>query len=125
MALFPTGFYVLFALGLLIAAVQLFRFQKQLLQQQIQVKKLSSELNQTAKTAFGFGTRLLTIEQQVKDIKSKHQDMVSFTTDDQYQKRTFKQASQMAQMGASIDQLKQSCELSQGEAELLTHMNLL
>lgn len=115
---------ILFSLGLFLAGVQLSRLQKQLINQKNALKKLSSTLNATTNGTFGLGHRLLIIEKQIKDLKSRHQDMMSFGNDDQYQKRTYKQATQLAQMGASIEELKQSCELSQGEAELLSHMNL-
>jgi len=86
-------------------------------------KKLATELNATMSGAIGLGQRLLSIEKQIKELKSRHQDILSFGNDDKHQKRTYKQASQLAQMGASIDELKHSCELSQGEAELLSHMS--
>ena len=115
---------ILFSLGLFLSGIQLSRLNKQLISQKNALKKLSSELNATTSGTFGLGNRLLVIEKQIKDLKSRHQDMVSFGNDDHYQKRTYKQATQLAQMGASIDELKQSCELSHGEAELLAHMNL-
>jgi len=114
----------LISIGLLLAGIQLFRLQKQLTTQQKIVKKLSSELNAISNGNFGLGSSLLLVEKQIKDLKSRQQDLTSFGNEDQYQKRTYKQASHLAQMGASIDELKQSCELSHGEAELLAHMNL-
>lgn len=115
---------ILFSVALFLAALQLYRFQKQLADQQKQIGKLLSELNATSNGSFGIGNRLLQVERLIKDLKSRHQDLVSFGNDDQYQKRTYKQANQLALMGATIDELKQSCELSHGEAELLAHMNL-
>ena len=112
------------SLGLLIAGIQLMRFQKQLTEQRSLIKKTHSELNANSSGSIGLGHRLLTLEKQMKELKSRHQDLVSFGSDDKYQKRTYKQASQLALMGATIDELKNSCELSHGEAELLSHMNL-
>ena len=112
------------ALGLMIAGIQLMRFQKQLSGHRHLIKKIYSELNANSSGSIGLGHRLLILEKQMKELKSRHQDMVSFGSDDQYQKRTYKQASQLALMGATIDELKDSCELSHGEAELLSHMNL-
>jgi len=112
------------SLGLFIAGLQLLRFQKQLAGQRKIIKKIYSELNANSSGSIGLGHRLLQLEKQMKELKSRHQDMVSFGSDDQYQKRTYKQASQLALMGATIDELKSSCELSHGEAELLSHMNL-
>ncbi|PCJ49970.1 MAG: hypothetical protein COA74_04050 [Gammaproteobacteria bacterium] len=112
------------SVGLLIAGIQLYRLQNQLSAQRKSFKKIHSELNASSSSSIGLGNRLLSLEKQMKELKSRHQDMVSFGSDDQYQKRTYKQASQLALMGATIDELKQSCELSHGEAELLSHMNL-
>ena len=115
---------ILFSVGLFMAGIQLYRVQKQLTAQQAILKKLSSELYATSNTAIGFGKRLLSSEKQLHTLKTQHQDLVSFGSDDHYQKRTYKQATHLAQMGASVDELQKSCELSQGEAELLAHMNL-
>ena len=115
---------ILISLALLVTGVQLYRLQKQVLLQQESLKKLSSEYKATSSANFGFGNRLVDIERQLINLKTQHQDIVAFGNDDKYQKRTFKQASHLAQMGASIDELRQSCELSHGEAELLAHMNL-
>jgi len=112
------------SLGLMIAGIQLMRVQKQLTKQRNLIKKIYSELNANSSGSIGLGQRLLILEKQMKELKSRHQDMVSFGSDDKYQKRTYKQASQLALMGATIDELKNSCELSHGEAELLSHMNL-
>ena len=112
------------SLGLMIAGIQLMRIQKQLTEQRNLIKKSYSELNANSSGSIGLGHRLLILEKQMKELKSRHQDMVSFGSDDKYQKRTYKQASQLALMGATIDELKNSCELSHGEAELLSHMNL-
>ncbi len=111
------------SVAILLSARQHQQTQKQITNQQKQIKKLSVELNATSNGAIGLGQRILNIDKQIKDIKSRHQDMLSFGNDDQFQKRTYKQANQLALMGASIEDLRQSCELSQGEAELLSHMS--
>ncbi|MFT5451253.1 MAG: putative nucleic acid-binding Zn-ribbon protein [Enterobacterales bacterium] len=124
MTIITMALLITLSLGLMIAGIQLRRFQKQLTEQRNLIKKIYSELNANSSGSIGLGHRLLTLEKQMKELKSRHQDMVSFGSDDQYQKRTYKQASQLALMGATIDELKNSCELSHGEAELLSHMNL-
>ncbi|MCP3674667.1 MAG: DUF2802 domain-containing protein [Gammaproteobacteria bacterium] len=115
---------ILISLALLITGAQLYQLQKQFLLQQESLEKLSSEYKATSSTNFGFGNRLVDIERKLINLKTQHQDIVEFGSEDKYQKRTFKQASHLAQMGASVDELRQSCELSHGEAELLAHMNL-
>ena len=114
---------ILISVALLTTGIQLYRLQKQFSSQQKMLKKLSSEHKSSTSVNYGFGNRLIVIEKQLINLKTQHQDMVSFGSEDQYQKRTFKQASHLAQMGASIDELRESCELSHGEAELLAHMN--
>jgi predicted nucleic acid-binding Zn-ribbon protein len=124
MTIITMALLISISLGLMIAGIKLRRFQKQLTEQRNLIKKTYSELNANSSGSIGLGHRLLILEKQMKELKSRHQDMVSFGSDDQYQKRTYKQASQLALMGATIDELKNSCELSHGEAELLSHMNL-
>ena len=115
---------LLFSVALIVAEIQLFRFQKQLTVQQRLLRKLSSELNATSNGCIGLGHRISLITKQLNTVKSQHQDLLAFGSSDQQQKRTYKQATHLAQMGASIEELRESCELSQGEAELLSHMNL-
>jgi len=115
---------LLFSVALIVAGIQLFRFQKQLTVQQRLLRKLSSELNATSNGCIGLGHRISLITKQLNTVKSQHQDLLAFGSSDQQQKRTYKQATHLAQMGASIEELRESCELSQGEAELLSHMNL-
>ena len=113
----------LLSVGLFFAGIHLSRLQKQINIQQLLIKKLTADINATSSSGYGIGNRLLSTEAKVKELKSKLQDIISFGSEDQYQKRTYKQANQLAQMGASIDELKHSCELSHGEAELLAHLN--
>ena len=112
------------SIGLVWAGILLSRLQSRLLNQQLLLNKLTADLNASANVSIGMGNSLRIAEKQLHELKSRHQDLVSFGNDDKYQKRTYKQANQLAQMGASVDELKESCELSQGEAELLAHMSL-
>lgn len=123
MSLLTITVFVVLSIGLFWAGVQLYRLHSMLCEQQHLLKNLTSELNAIANGSIGLGNSLLRTEKQLKDLKSRHQDLVSFGNDDHYQKRTYKQANQLALMGATIDELKQSCELSHGEAELLAHMS--
>ena len=109
--------------GLFVAGILLNKLQKQINNQLLLIKRLTTDINATSNSGYGIGKRLLSVEKQLKDLKSKQQDLISFGSEDKYQKRTYKQANQLAQMGASIAELKQSCELSHGEAELLAHLN--
>lgn len=124
MAILTMTLLIVLSIGLFWAGIQLSRLQSQLFNQQKRIKRLFSELNGTTNASIGIGNRLHKTERQLKSLKNEHQDMISFGKEDRYQKRTYKQATQMVQMGASVDELKKSCELSQGEAELLSHMNL-
>ena len=124
MTIYTMALLILFSTCLLIAGIQLYRFQKQLLLQQLMVKKLTSEINAISSGNYGLGTRLLKIQKQLKSLKTQHQDLLVSDSDGEYQKKTYKHATHLAQMGATVDELRKSCELSHGEAELLAHMNL-
>ena len=124
MTIFIMTLLVLFSAGLCLAGIQLFRFQRQLASQQNILRKLASELNATTSGNYGLGNRMLSMQKQLASLKTQYQDVISANSIGQYQKQSYKQASHLAKMGASIDELRQSCELSQGEAELLTHMKL-
>jgi len=114
---------ILFSSGLLLAGIQIFKLQKQIAIQQESFKRLTSEINATSNSTIGIGNKLNNVDKQLNQLKNQQQDMVSFGGDVNHLKRTYKQATHLAKMGASIDELKQNCELSQGEAELLAHMN--
>jgi len=116
--------FILSSTGLLLAGIHIFKLQKQLTIQQESLKKIFSEMNATTKGSIGIGNKLYNVSRQLNQLKNQQQDMVSFGGDVNYQKRTYKQATHLAKMGASVDELKDNCELSQGEAELLAHMNL-
>ncbi len=124
MTILTMTLFILSSVGLLLAAVHIFKLQKQLAIQQESLKKLFSELNATSKGCIGIGNKLYNVSKQLNQLNNQQQDMVSYGGDGHFQKRTYKQATHLARMGASIDELKNNCELSQGEAELLAHMNL-
>ncbi|MCP4273169.1 MAG: DUF2802 domain-containing protein [Gammaproteobacteria bacterium] len=115
---------IFFSLGLLIAGLQIAKMQKKLAIQDASLQRLNSEINATSKGSIGIGNKLFNVSKQLNLLKNQQQDMVSFGGDVNFQKRTYKQATHLAKMGASIDELKSNCELSQGEAELLAHMNV-
>ena len=125
MTIITMALLISLSMGLFFAGIQLYRFQRQLFELRGLFKKLNSELNANLSSSIGLGYRLLHVEKQMKELKNRHQDIVSYGGNDNFQKRTYKQASQLALMGATIDELKESCELSHGEAELLSHMNLV
>lgn len=110
--------------GLLVAGVQIVKLQKKLSLQDESLQRLFSEINATSNGSIGIGNKLYNVSKQLNHLKNQQQDMASSGTDVNFQKRTYKQASHLAKMGASIDELKMNCELSQGEAELLAHMNV-
>jgi Flp pilus assembly protein TadB len=88
-------------------------------------KRLEKELQAAAHINQVLGDRLIAAESEFKRIDALLQELQEFGKNDLFQQRTFKQAGKMAQLGASVDELKRSCELSQGEAELLSHMHQL
>lgn len=86
-------------------------------------KRVDKELHAAALINQTLGNRLLSLEAEAKRLSAQQKELEDFGKSDLFQQRTFKQASKMAQLGASIEELKRSCELSEGEAELLRHLN--
>ncbi|NNJ73144.1 MAG: DUF2802 domain-containing protein [Enterobacterales bacterium] len=86
-------------------------------------KRVEKELHAAALINQTLGNRLFSVEAEAKRLEAQQKELEDFGKNDLFQQRTFKQASKMAQLGASIEELKRSCELSEGEAQLLRHLN--
>ena len=87
------------------------------------IKHLEKELQAAAMINQALGKRLLLSETEGRRMDGLIAELQEFGKNDLFQQKTFKQASKMAQLGASTDELRRSCDLSQGEAELLLHLN--
>ena len=113
----------LLAVSLLFIAIQ----QRKIKQHQDDFLKralhLEKELQAAALINQTLGNRLINSETDMRRIDGLVVELQAFGKNDLFQQKTFKQASKMAQLGASTDELRRSCDLSQGEAELLQHLN--
>lgn len=113
----------LLAVSLLMIAFQL-RKHSQIQHQSVKrIKHLEKELQAAALINQTLGKRLIDSESECKRMEGLIVELQEFGKNDLFQQKTFKQASKMAQLGASADELRRSCDLSQGEAELLRHLN--
>ena len=113
----------LLAVSLLMIAFQV-RKQSQIQHQSIKrIKHLEKELQAAALINQTLGKRLIASETEGRRMEGLISELQEFGKNDLFQQKTFKQASKMAQLGASTDELRRNCDLSQGEAELLRHLN--
>ncbi len=113
----------LLAVSLLMLAIQVRNQSSQTRKYDKRIKHLESELQAAALINQTLGKRLLATESEGRRMDGLIAELQEFGKNDLFQQKTFKQASKMAQLGASTDELRRSCDLSQGEAELLRHLN--
>lgn len=113
----------LLAVSLLVIAFQLRKHGHIHSQSIKRIKHLEKELQAAALINQTLGKRLIATETEDKRLEALIAELQEFGKNDLFQQKTFKQASKMAQLGASEDELRRSCDLSQGEAELLRHLN--
>lgn len=112
------------AVSMLLIAIQHRRHISQTSSLTKRMSRLEKELQAAALINQTLGNRLMSNESEIRRHEAMVEELQEFGKNDLFQQRTFKQASKMAQLGASVEELKRSCELSQGEAELLRHLNI-
>ena len=83
--------------------------------QQKQLKELAHELQTMTNAAYGVGKRINILAGQIRELDDRQEE---FDLKDQGS-QSMTQAIALAQKGASIDELMETCEMSRGEAELL------
>ncbi|MBE9526927.1 MAG: DUF2802 domain-containing protein [Proteobacteria bacterium] len=83
--------------------------------QQKQLKELAHELQTMTNAAYGVGKRINVLAGQIKELDDRQEE---FDLKDQGS-QSMTQAIALAQKGASIDELMETCDMSRGEAELL------
>ena len=83
--------------------------------QQKQLKELAHELQTMTNAAHGVGKRINSLAGQIRELDDRQEE---FDLKEQGA-QSMTQAIALAQKGASIDELMETCELSRGEAELL------
>lgn len=83
--------------------------------QQKQLKELAHELQTMTNVAYGVGKRINILAGQIRELDDRQEE---FDLKDQGS-QSMTQAIALAQKGASIDELMETCDMSRGEAELL------
>ncbi len=83
--------------------------------QQKQLKELAHELQTMTNAAYGVGKRINVLAGQIRELDDRQEE---FDLKDQGS-QSMTQAIALAQKGASIDELMETCDMSRGEAELL------
>ena len=104
-------------------AVLVHRLQQELRQAGQTNKALKRELKANLSTTMGLGKRLLLTEQNLTKLTSNIEDMQSSQGVNSAIPRNYKTASKLVEKGASVEELMESCDISQGEAELLAHLS--
>ncbi len=93
----------------------------------IKLIELEDELQAINCSSIGVGKKLTQVETELKGVESELKVVESQQEEmahrDAHQPKPYLQAAKMAQMGASVKDLMESCQLTQGEAELLVHLH--
>jgi hypothetical protein len=114
----------LIACALIVAGYHIYRLQVQLHRLEKRCFKLHAEFNAALNTNIGLGKRIFQLERQLAKLQATQQDIISTQTPINLQKRSYKTATKLVEKGASVEELVTSCDISQGEAELLAHLNM-
>lgn len=83
--------------------------------QQKQLKDLSQELHTMTNAAYGVGKRINQLAGQIRELDDRQEE---FDLKEQGS-HSMQQAIALVHKGASVSELVETCDLSQGEAELL------
>lgn len=83
--------------------------------QQKQLKELSHELQTMTNAAYGVGKRINQLAGQIRELDDRQEE---FDLKDQGS-HSIQQAIALVHKGATVDEIIENCEMSQGEAELL------
>lgn len=89
--------------------------KKQSLRQQVQNKRLQKDMRALSKSAIGMGQKLLDTDRKLSDVLKKQFAILN----SQPEHPSYDQASHLIAMGATEDDLVNTCGFSHGEAELL------
>ena len=111
-------------LGLLSIAVTvtlflLFRLSGQLRQQRKMTTDLRQQMRALTSAALGMGERVLKMERNQKHLGERQDQVVMYEPANQ----PYEQAINMAQHGASIEEMVDSCGVSENEAHLIELMS--
>ena len=89
--------------------------KKQTLSQHVQNKRLQKDMRALSKSAIGMGQKLLETDRKLREVLKKQFAILN----SQPEHPSYDQASHLIAMGATEDDLVNTCGFSHGEAELL------
>ncbi len=122
----------LVALGLAILAVfwmlAAMRARRQLEKQARQLDTVKNDLRALCNAAVHVGERVIRLERNHGQLQQRQQELGVRQEQMTYiepEERVFDQAIKLAQKGSSIEEIMDICDLSRGEAELVTMMHRL
>lgn len=104
---------LLSVVGLAIAAMMYRKAQAVSAQRELQIVQLEKQIAVTTKGSIGLGQRLLALEQQLRTVLSKQEELQSGDT------FAYGQAMQMLKQGADTATVASNCGFSNSEAELM------
>ncbi|MGM0592945.1 MAG: DUF2802 domain-containing protein [Pseudomonadota bacterium] len=117
---------LLAALALLGLALLAMRLRQQWQQLERQQETMQSDLRALCNAAVQVGERVGRLEQGLKQVQQRQQELGSRQEQMVYaepDERAYDQAVKLAQKGASLEEIMDICDLSRGEAELVTMMH--
>lgn len=106
---------LLLTAGQIIALMRLHRTRQRCEDLEQWLRKNTSDLAAFEKAAIGAGERLVRMEQQVRRLVERQDQVEMYSSND----RPYSQAIQLVQRGASVEELISTCGLTRGEAELI------
>lgn len=82
-------------------------------------ERFKSELHELRSSGIGVGRRVMTLEEQLENLKHQFEEMSLQDPDAKLYSRALK----MVDLGADIDEIIKECELPQAEVELLMRLH--
>ena len=111
----------LLSLAVMVSFFLLWRLSARLRQQQRQHNDLRQQMRALTSAALGMGERVLEMERRQKHLAERQEQVDIYESANQ----PYEQAIRMAQHGASIEDLVDSCGVSENEAHLIDLMSKL
>ena len=112
------GFFGVMVLVQCITMIAYWRVKQRQQRYEEQLINLLHEQKAITSGAMGLGRRLSQFNNHLKYLEKSHEDIKQRDISD----KSFEQASKLLKMGASIEDIVESCHLSRGEAELINDM---
>ncbi len=111
----------LLCLAVVVSFFLLWRLSARLHQQQIRHNDLRKQMRALTSAALGMGERVLEMERRQKHLSERQEQVHIYESANQ----PYEQAIRMAEHGASIEDLVESCGVSENEAHLIDLMSRL